>query len=80
MRIAVVIATFVSALIFPWYLTAILALCGAFFEPLLPLGVGLFLDALYYPHAAGVASGTALGSFVTVLAYLVRAQVRERLA
>lgn len=42
------IATFISAVLFPWPLTALLAILTSFFEPLVPLAAGLFADTLYW--------------------------------
>jgi hypothetical protein len=46
------IAAFVSAVLFPWPLTALLSVGAAYFEPLVPLAVGIFADTLYYAPQA----------------------------
>jgi hypothetical protein len=69
--------TFLSALFFPWPLTACLALGMALFEPLLPLAVGLFADTLYYfPHGGGLPFFTCAGALVTVGAFFVRSRLK----
>ena len=71
------IATFVSAVLFPWPLTALLAVITSFFEPLVPLAAGLFVDTLYYvPHAGAFPVFTLYGLLVSGIAVLVRSQLR----
>lgn len=67
------VATFLSALLFPWPLTAALAIVTSFFEPLVPLAVGIFADALYYsPASGGLPMSTIYGLSMSLLAILVR--------
>lgn len=69
--------TFVSAVLFPWPLTALLALGTSFFEPLVPLAVGLFADTLYYIPYSGVwPTATLSGLVLSVIAAFVRHQLR----
>lgn len=69
--------TFVSAALFPWPLTAFLALALSFSEPLLPLAAGLFVDVLYYaPHAQALPLFTLSGALATVSAFLVRSRLK----
>ena len=70
-----VILTFVSALLFPWQLTVILALTGALFEPWLPLAAGLFVDTLYFV-APGSPHFVLFGLGATILAFFVRNQLK----
>lgn len=71
------LATFVSAMIFPWPLTMVLALISAPFEPLVPLAAGLFADTLYYtPQAGSVPFFTLCGAALTIAAFLVRGRIR----
>jgi len=75
-RIAFSVATVLSAFWFPWPVTALLALLGAYREPLLPLSAGLLLDVLYYP-GFGLPLATLLGAFATFASYVVRARLRR---
>jgi len=71
------ISTFVSAVLFPWPLTAVLALAVSFFEPLVALAAGLFVDTLYYvPQEGMLPIFTLSGLAVSVVATLVRNQLR----
>lgn len=71
------ISTFISAVLFPWPLTALLALVASFSEPLVPLAVGLFTDTLYYvPHAGSWPVFTLYGLVVSGSAVFVRRQLR----
>lgn len=71
------ISSFVSALLFPWPLTVLLALVASFFEPLVPLAVGIFADSLYYaPHAGALPLFTLYGLALSVIATLVRKRLR----
>lgn len=70
------IATFVSIILFPWPLTALLAFSASFFEPLVPLSAGVFADTLYYSPQTGLPLFTLYGLIVSVVAVLVRRQMR----
>lgn len=71
------ILTFISAALFPWPCTALLALAASFFEPLVPFAVGIFADALYYiPHSGAVPTFTLYGLALSIVAVLVRRQLR----
>ncbi len=76
MRGLLTIGTFISAVLFPWPLTAALALAAALFEPLVPLAAGLFVDTLYYAPAAHTLPLFALfGAVATALAFFVRSRL-----
>lgn len=71
------LATFVSAVLFPWPLTALLACLTAFFEPLVPLAAGLFADTLYYaPGASTLPVFTLYGLGLSVIVVFVRSRMR----
>ncbi|TSA44050.1 hypothetical protein D4R49_00805 [bacterium] len=71
------IVSFISTILFPWPFTAFFVLTAAFFEPLVPLAVGLFADALYYTPYSGVwPTATISGLALSVIAGLVRRQLR----
>jgi len=72
-----VISTFISVIIFPWPFTAVLAIAGAFMEPLVPLAVGLFADTLYYMPHAGYPYFTLWGAVATVIACVVQSRLRR---
>ncbi len=73
MRGALTILAFVSVVLFPWPLAALLALVGGLAEPLLPLAAGIFADTLYYAPASAALPWLALGgALATAAAYLVR--------
>jgi hypothetical protein len=68
---------FISALLFPWPLTVLIALGLAVFEPLVPLAVGIFADTLYYtPHAGVLPWFVIFGGVFTMLAFFVRSQLK----
>lgn len=73
MRGAGTVLTLLSALFFPWQLTALLALASALFEPWVPLAAGLFIDTLYYAH--GVPIFALSGALVSLLAFFVRSRL-----
>ena len=77
MREAGTVLTFLSALFFPWPLTACFAIGIALFEPWVPFAVGLFVDLLYYaPHGAGMPFFTLAGALVTALSFFVRSRLK----
>ena len=70
------IAPFVSAFFFPWPLTVLLALAAAVYEPLVPLGAGLFLDTLYFaPETGSWPLFTLGGLFITGLTLFLRTRL-----
>lgn len=70
------VLAFVSTVFFPWPLTAFLAVAGAVFEPLVPLAMGLFVDALYYaPLSGALPVFTFYGALATALAFIVRSRL-----
>ncbi|MCR4334079.1 MAG: hypothetical protein NUV60_03675 [Patescibacteria group bacterium] len=70
------IGTFVSVILFPWPLSALLAVGASFFEPLVPLAVGLFADALYFvPHVGAWPVYSAWGLILTATALFVRGRL-----
>ena len=77
MRKAGTLGTFLSALFFPWPLTAVFAIGVAFFEPWAPFAVGLFADTLYYvPHGSSMPLFTLAGALVTALSFFVRSRLK----
>ncbi len=71
------LSTFVSVIFFPWPFTAFLVLIASFFEPLVPLSVGLFVDTLYYdPQAGALPVFTLYGLALSIIIVLVRTQLR----
>lgn len=71
------IITFLSALFFPWQLTAFLALILSLYEPWVPVAVGLFIDTLYYvPHGSVMPFFTISGVLVTSLSFFVRSRLK----
>lgn len=71
------VAAFLSALFFPWPLTACLALSVSITEPLVPFAVGLFVDTLHYSSgAAKIPLFTIWGALVTILAFFVRSRLK----
>jgi hypothetical protein len=74
------ILTFVSALFFPWPLTACFALAVSLAEPLVPLAAGLFVDTLYYlPHAGTLPLFSIIGACVTTGVFFVRSRLKTSL-
>ncbi len=69
-----ILLTFLSAIYFPWPLTALLALACAVSEPLVPLAVGMFVDTLYY--TTGVPHFVPYGALATIVALFVRSRLR----
>lgn len=77
MRGALTFAALVSAVFFPWPLTAVLMLVSSSVEPLVPLAIGIFADTLYYTPRAGTLPVFAIfGALVTGIALLVRSRLR----
>jgi len=77
MRQSIIVLTFLSTILFPWPLTALLALLASSFEPLIPLSVGIFADTLYYvPHGTFLPAATLTGACVTVIAFFVRSRLK----
>ncbi|MBI5405502.1 hypothetical protein HY972_00480 [Candidatus Kaiserbacteria bacterium] len=75
-RGALALSALLSAVFFPWPLTAILALASAPLEPLVPLAVGILLDALYFAPESGSIPVLALsGLAVSVAAFFVRSRL-----
>lgn len=71
------VASFVSVILFPWPLSVFLAVAASFFEPLLPIAVGLFADTLYYaPEAAKFPVFTMYGLIWSTIVVLVRSRLR----
>lgn len=71
-------ATLVSVALFPWPLTALLALSVSPLEPLLPLSAGLLTDTLYYaPGSGGLPLFTVSGAVATALAFFVRSRLSK---
>lgn len=62
---------FLSLFLFPWPLTAVLAVGASFAFPLAALALGLAADALYYP-GTGIPYATLLGLAVMVFSYFVQ--------
>jgi len=72
-----IFAAFLSAILFSWPFTVCLALCVSAFEPIVPLAVGLFVDALYYiPSGGGLPFFTLSGASVTIVALFVRGRLK----
>lgn len=72
-RVALLVLALLSPLLFPWPLTAALALAAASATPLAPLAVGLLTDLIYYTHGAAVLPWwTILGLIATLAAFGVR--------
>ncbi len=77
MRGALSISAFVSVLFFPWPFAAILAIASAWYEPLMPLAVGVFADAVYYTiHAARLPWFTVFGAVVSAVVIFVRTRLK----
>lgn len=75
-----IVAAFFSVILFPWPLTAGLALLLAPFEPLVPLAIGIFADTLYYSHQGSLLPmATLSGAVVTVVAFFVRSRLKARI-
>lgn len=71
------ILTLLSAVFFPWPLTAFLALGVAPFEPLVPLAAGILVDTLYYSSSSGsLPLFTIYGALATALAFFVRSRLK----
>ena len=77
MRGTFTVLSFISTVFFPWPLTIIFVLCASFFEPLVPLAIGIFADALYYAAFSGALPMFALyGALATALAFFVRSRLK----
>lgn len=71
------VSSLVSVILFPWPLSALLAVAAAFFEPLVPLAAGIFADTLYWAPGSGALPLFSLyGLVVSIAAVFVRDRVR----
>lgn len=78
MRGTLTVLSFLSALLFPWPLTVLLALSVSLIEPLVPLAVGLFADTLYYAPQANLLPWFSIcGALVSAVALFVRSRLTE---
>ena len=69
--------SFVSAVLFPWPVTGLLAVAASLFEPLIAFAAGIVMDALYYSaHAARLPWFTMAGALISVLAVFVRDRLK----
>lgn len=67
----------VSALAFPWPLTAAIAVAASFYEPLIAFAAGVAADAMYYSvHAARLPYLTVGGALVSVAVVFVRSRLK----
>lgn len=79
-RNGAIILSFASAILFPWPLTAFLALALALFEPFMPLALGIFADTLYYSHQGTLLPlATLFGALGSALAFFVRSRLKTRI-
>lgn len=70
------IVPFLSVILFPWPLTALLALVSSAYVPLVPLAAGIFADTLYYsPQANALPWFSIWGALVSVIALFVRSRL-----
>lgn len=76
MRKAMIVLTFMSTVLFPWPLTAVLAVGLASVEPLIPLAVGVFADTLYFSHQGTLPMATVYGALVSAVAFFVRSRLK----
>lgn len=66
-----------SLVVFPWPFTVVLTLAAALVEPLVPLGIGLLADMLYYaPQSYPIPLYTLAGGIISAVAYFVRTRLR----
>jgi len=73
MKYALAFLALAAPLLFPWPLTAVLALGAGFSFPVVPLIVGIFTDALYYSRGAhAFPLFSVLGLVASVGCYFVR--------
>jgi len=78
MRPVLTLSSLVSALLFPWPLTALFALSVSLLEPLVPFSAGLLTDTLYYaPSSGGLPLFTVSGAAATALAFFVRSRLSK---
>ncbi|MFA6503098.1 MAG: hypothetical protein WCT45_02485 [Candidatus Paceibacterota bacterium] len=76
-RTLATVLSFLSAIFFPWPLTACLAIGVSVYEPLVPLAIGIFADTLYYAPSTGAWPVLTLyGLLATILAFFVRSQLK----
>ncbi|MBI4065772.1 hypothetical protein HY412_01080 [Candidatus Kaiserbacteria bacterium] len=75
-RKILVIIAFISTIFFPWQITGALAITASFFEPLIPLAIGLFADTLFYEvNVAIIPLFTLYGAIVSAIAFFVRGRI-----
>jgi hypothetical protein len=77
MRGTLTFLAFISVILFPWPLTAVLVLVSSLSVPLLPFAIGIFADTIYYaPQTATLPLATILGALTTFVAFFVRSRLR----
>lgn len=76
MRAVLTSAALVSAILFPWPFTVLLALVASLTEPLVPLAVGILADTLYYSAArTALPFFTLVGVIGTIISLVVRSRL-----
>jgi len=71
-----IIGAFVSVIFLPWLVTACIAVVLAAFDPLVPIALGIFADALYMPYGSFLPVSTLLGAGVAIVAFFVRSRLK----
>jgi hypothetical protein len=71
-----IVFAFVSVIFLPWLFTAGLAVILSAFDPLVPVALGIFTDALYMPYGSFLPVSTLLGAGVAIVAFFVRSRLK----
>ncbi len=77
MRPLVSVSALISLILFPWPYTVVVTLGAALVEPLVPLGIGLLADTLFYgPQSYSVPVYTLGGALLSGVVLFVRTRLR----
>lgn len=77
MKPLAIIGAFVSVVLFPWPLWTVVALMLGALDPIVPLAVGIFADALYYaPNLSVLPVFTLFGAVAAATSFFVRSRLK----
>ena len=76
-RVVALVLPFISLSLFPWPLTVLLAILAGWYEPLIPVSIGLLADMLYMNASVSCLPVWSLaGVLVSAVTSYVRSQMR----
>lgn len=75
-RFFAIVCAFLSVIILPWPSTVFIMIGSSFFEPLVPLSIGIFADTVYYSAQSTVPLFTIFGAGMSIAIFFVRNYVK----